>query len=67
MCFNIFFKNKRMKHSFVNQPSENQKIYCNICKIKKNLVKMKCSHTLCIKCISKTNYYDNDKCILCIE
>jgi hypothetical protein len=76
MCFNIFFKNRQFESSFVSQPSESPKNSiknnhkencCNICKIKKYLVKMKCNHTICIKCISKTNYYDNDKCILCIK
>jgi hypothetical protein len=62
MCFYIFLNNKERKSSI-----SHSEIYCNICKSKKYLVKMKCNHTICIKCISKTNYYDNDKCIQCIE
>lgn len=63
MCFNIWFKNNKERQSSISQTD----FFCNICKIKKYLVKMKCGHTICIKCISKTDYYNNDKCILCIE
>ena len=61
MCFNIYFKNNKEKKSSISQ----SEILCNMCKTKKYLVKIKCGHSICIKCISKTNYYDNDKCILC--
>ena len=67
MCFNIFLNNKKRKFSFLDKQFESPEMYCNICKIKKNLVKIKCNHIICIKCISKTDYYNNDKCILCIE
>jgi hypothetical protein len=68
MCFYLFLNNKEKKPYFLSKNSVNSpEIFCNICNSKKYLVKIKCNHTICIKCISKINYYDSDKCILCTK
>ena len=35
----------------------NEEISCLICKISKNIIKLDCKHTYCVKCYNKNKYF----------